>query len=90
MPKDIPLQHLFDNRPGLTALQKCKGRAWIFHGEADSMIPVAMSRTLAAEFKDTVTLNTAAGISHNDILSRQAKEVAAAMTAARQAPPPER
>jgi len=81
--KDFPLQHVLDNRPGLTALQQGRGCAWIFHGEADKVIPVAMSRTLAAEFKDTVKLQTAPGVRHNDIFTRQARELTAAMTGAR-------
>jgi pimeloyl-ACP methyl ester carboxylesterase len=87
MPKGLPLQHLFDNRPGLTELQRCKGQAWIFHGEADNVIPVTMSRTMATEFKGTVTLQTPAGTGHNDIFSRQLKELAAAMTEARKLAP---
>lgn len=87
MPKGLPLQHVFDNRTGMAELQKCKGRAWIFHGEADTVIPVIMSRTMAAEFKDTVTLQTTAEGSHTDIFRRQAKELTAAMTEARKLTP---
>lgn len=87
MPRGVPLQHLFDNRPGLTELQKCKGHAWIFHGEADTVIPVGMSRTLATEFKGAITLQTSPGTAHSDIFSRQARELTAAMAEARKLKP---
>lgn len=47
LPKGFPLQHNFDNRPGLTDIGKNKGHAWIFHGDQDEVLPVDMSQTLA-------------------------------------------
>ena len=56
IPKTFPFQHSFDNRAGLQELAKNHGRAWIIHGDKDTVIPLAMSRTLAKEFKGIVTL----------------------------------
>jgi pimeloyl-ACP methyl ester carboxylesterase len=86
IPKTFPFRHLFDNHPGLEELAKNHGRAWIIHGEKDSIVPVDMSRTLAKEFKDTVTLNIIPGGNHNDIFSRGKKELFESMTAARALP----
>ena len=39
----------------------------VFHGDADRIIPIEMSRTLAAEFPKFVSLVELPGLSHNDI-----------------------
>jgi hypothetical protein len=83
LPKEFPLRHKYDNRTGLTELAKNKGTAWVFHGVSDEVIPVAMSRALADEFKETVKLNVVVGARHNDVFSRAKKPLAEAMTEAR-------
>jgi pimeloyl-ACP methyl ester carboxylesterase len=83
IPKEFPVQHKFDTRPGLKELAQNKGRAWIFHGDQDDIIPVEMSKTLAREFKDTVSLHVVAGAGHNDVIGRALNELTAAMQDAR-------
>lgn len=81
--KDFPLKHKFDNRAGLKELTANKGKAWIFHGERDTIIPVRMSKTLQEEFKDTVKLKVVSDGSHNDVISKARKEFLEAMIEAR-------
>jgi pimeloyl-ACP methyl ester carboxylesterase len=80
---EVPLAHLYDNRPGLKALAAAKGRAWIFHGDQDDVIPATMSKTLAAEFKDWVTLKMVARADHNDLIARDLEAWKKAMADAR-------
>ena len=70
IPNNFPFQHSFDNRPGLRELEKNHGRAWIIHGDKDTVVPVAMSRTLAKEFPDTVKLHVIPGGNHGHHLRR--------------------
>jgi uncharacterized protein len=86
IPRTFPFQHLFDNRAGLRELTKNRGRAWIIHGEKDSVLPAAMSETLAREFKDTVKLSIIPGGEHNDIFARGKKELYESMNVARRLP----
>jgi hypothetical protein len=86
VPVDFPLQHKFDNRTGLGVLSKNGGHAWIFHGEADNVIPVTMSQTLEREFKGVVNLKVVPAGKHNDIFRLAAKELQQAMTEARKEP----
>lgn len=81
--KNAPFKHQFDNRPGLKELQTNKGHAWIIHGSADEIIPVQMSKTLAAEFPDVVKLQVIQDARHNDILRLASKQILQAMTDAR-------
>ncbi|HEX2748014.1 MAG TPA: hypothetical protein VHM91_08455, partial [Verrucomicrobiales bacterium] len=60
--------------------------AWIFHGEADNVIPVTMSQTLEREFKGVVNLKVVPAGKHNDIFRLAAKELQQAMTEARKEP----
>ncbi len=83
VPADFPFQHKFDNRPGMAVLGKNGGHAWIFHGDADGVIPVTMSQTLAKENNDTVKLMVVPSGNHVDIFTRAAKEILQAMTDAR-------
>ena len=83
IPRTFPFQHLFDNRVGLQALTKNHGRTWIIHGDQDTVLPVAMSETLAREFKDSVKLYVISGGDHNDILARGKKELYKSMNLAR-------
>ena len=82
-PLGFLIWHRFDNRAGLAALQRAGGRAWIFHGGDDSIVPPQMSRTLAEEFSSTVTHEEVPAAGHNDIVSRAFSRLAAAMSAAR-------
>jgi uncharacterized protein len=86
LPKTFPFQHLYDNRVGLQELTKNNGRAWIIHGQKDTVLPVTMSEALAREFKDTVTLNIIPGGEHNDIFKRGKKELYESMNLARKLP----
>jgi len=79
----FPFQHLFDNRVGLQELAKNHGRAWIIHGDKDTVLPVTMSETLSREYKDTVKLNVIPGGDHNDIFARGKKELYESMNLAR-------
>jgi hypothetical protein len=81
--KDIPIQHVFDNRVGLKALTTNRGRAWILHGDHDGVIPVEMSRTLAEEFKEVVDLTVVAGGDHGDVFALHQDLLLKALTAAR-------
>jgi pimeloyl-ACP methyl ester carboxylesterase len=87
IPKTFPFQHAFDNRPGLEELTKNHGRAWIIHGEKDSILPVIMSETLEREFKGTVDLHVIPGGEHNDIFVRGKKELYESMREARKLTP---
>jgi pimeloyl-ACP methyl ester carboxylesterase len=77
------VRHRFDNRAGLAALQAAGGRAWIFHGSRDEVIPVEMSRTLAAEFPQTVTLKEVPNADHNSIVRLAVQPIMQAMGEAR-------
>jgi hypothetical protein len=90
LPLDFPLQHKFDNRTGMNVLSKNGGHAWIFHGDADNVIPVAMSQTLAKEFKDIVNLTIVPSGRHADILRIAATGLVQAMTDARKIIPPQK
>jgi uncharacterized protein len=83
LPLGFLVWHRYDNRAGLSALRDSGGHAWIFHGDRDAVIPVSMSRTLAAEFPDTVTFTEVPGGGHGDLVSRFRTELIAAMQAAR-------
>ncbi len=83
VPLGFLVRHRYDNRAGLAALQKNGGRAWLIHGTDDSIIPAEMSRTLAREFPDTVTLTEISGADHNDLLDRGMPQITGAMASAR-------
>ncbi len=79
IPADFPLRHRFDNRVTLAALRASHGHAWIFHGDADDVIPVEMSKTLAGEFADTVTLEVLPETHHNNVMRRAGDKLVEAM-----------
>lgn len=81
--KDIPIQHVFDNRVAFKALAKNQGRAWILHGDRDGVIPVDMSRTLAKEFKEVVDLTVVPGGDHGDVFAHHQDLLLKALAAAR-------
>jgi uncharacterized protein len=86
IPRTFPFQHLFDNRAGLQELARNQGRAWIIHGEKDTVLPVTMSESLAREFKETVRLSIVSGGEHNDVFARGKKELYQSMNLARRLP----
>lgn len=73
--------HRFDNRRHLAAVVKHGARVKIFHGMADEIIPISMSRELAAAHPEAVTLHEEAGQDHNFILGNCSAKIAAAMSA---------
>ncbi len=75
--------HRFDNRARLAGLAQRGGHAWIFHGTDDEVIPVAMSRTLAAENPATITCQEIPGARHNTLLQSATPAVTGAMQSAR-------
>ena len=81
--RQLPLQHLYNNRDGLAALEKDHGHAWILHGSDDGVIPSSMSETLAREFPNTITLKILPHAGHNDFFRDGAKELMTAIAAAR-------
>ena len=76
--KGAPFAHQFDNRPPLAEMNANGGRAFLFHGSADAIIPLRMSQTLAAEDAKAVRLKVIAGAGHNDLLTKARKPLAAA------------
>ena len=83
LPPEIKLTQVFDNRIGLAELKKNNGKAWILHGENDVVIPIAMSKTLANEFKPAVELKAIAAAGHNDIFTVGSKDLEEAIAQAR-------
>ena len=83
VPLGFIVRHRFDNRTGLAALRNAGGRAWIFHGTEDEIIPVEMSRTLAGEFPQTVTFKEIPGADHNRIVPLAVQPLIEAMGEAR-------
>ena len=79
LPPDFPLKHKFDNRAGMAALRANHGRAWIFHGDADEIVPVEMSKTLAKEYPDTVKLEVLPETHHGDVMRSAGEKLVEAM-----------
>jgi len=71
--------HRFDNRKTLAQVVEQGARVVIFHGTKDEVIPVSMSRELAAAHPGRVVLHEKEGWDHNHILIGIADEVGAAM-----------
>jgi pimeloyl-ACP methyl ester carboxylesterase len=71
--------HRFDNRQHLAAVVEHGAKVRVFHGVNDSVIPVSMSRELAALHPASVTLTEVPNAGHNDVLSIAAREIGAAM-----------
>jgi uncharacterized protein len=72
--------HRFDNRKHLGAVVKQGAEVTIFHGTADEMIPISMSRELAAAHPDSVILHEEAGQDHNFIVGNCATKIGAVMS----------
>lgn len=80
MPLGFLIWHRFDNSARLSELSaRGPGEVIIFHGTDDEAIPVAMSRTLAAEHKQIVRLREIPGGRHNTIQETHAEMVSAAL-----------
>lgn len=71
--------HRFDNRKTLAQVVEQGARVVIFHGTEDKVIPVSMSRELAAAHPGRVVLHEKEGWDHNLILSGIADEVGTTM-----------
>ena len=71
--------HRFNNVARLASLEKRGGKAWLFHGSEDEVIPADMSRQLAASFPTIIQLKIIEGSMHNDILDDAGDEIAKAM-----------
>jgi len=80
VPLGFLVWHRFDNSARLEELaERGTGKVVILHGTADGVIPVTMSRTLAAQQKSIVTLVEIPGGDHNDIQEKNAATVATAL-----------
>lgn len=80
LPLGFLVWHRFNNSARLADLSaRGPGRVIILHGTDDEVIPVAMSRTLAAEQKQIVRLREIPGGRHNTIQERNADAVSAAL-----------
>jgi len=68
------LSHLlldrFDNRDALTALRvrQPPPTVYLFHGDSDAVVPVAMGRKLGEEFSDIVRYREIPGVDHFNIV----------------------
>lgn len=71
--------HRFDNRRELAAAVERHADVIIIHGTEDEVVPVSMSRELAARHPSQVTFHEAEGWDHNRILFGFREQIAAAM-----------
>jgi alpha-beta hydrolase superfamily lysophospholipase len=80
LPLGFLVWHRFDNSARLAELAaRGPGEVIILHGVNDEVIPVTMSRTLAAEQKETIRLREIPGGRHNTIQDRNAEDVSKAL-----------
>ncbi|MEO7342001.1 MAG: hypothetical protein ABI073_14085 [Luteolibacter sp.] len=80
VPLGFLVWHRFDNSARLKDLaERGPGEVIILHGGDDEVIPVTMSRALAAQQKQIVHLREISGGRHNDIQEKNADAVAAAL-----------
>jgi uncharacterized protein len=81
--------HRFDNAACLAELAASgPGKVTILHGTDDESIPVTMSRTLAGQRKDVVTLSEIPAGRHNTIQETNPSTVADALREIGQSPSP--
>ncbi len=71
--------HRFDNRKHLAHVVNQGAKVVIFHGTADPVIPVEMSRDLASAHPGKVILQEKEGWDHNEILQGLVHEIGATM-----------
>ncbi len=72
-------RHRYDNVARLRELDARGARVRIFHGQEDSIIPVAMSRRLATDFPKTIRLTEVPQCNHNEVIMAASKEVGQAL-----------
>jgi uncharacterized protein len=72
-------RHRFDNVARLDALAPRGAQARLFHGQDDEVIPVSMSRTLAALFPRNIRLTEVPGCGHNEVVSLASPEIGRAL-----------
>jgi len=72
--------HRFNNRRHLAHVVEKGAKVVIFHGTADQVIPISMSRELAAAHPGRVTLHEKEGEDHNYILNNIGVEVGDTMS----------
>jgi pimeloyl-ACP methyl ester carboxylesterase len=72
--------HRFDNLSHLASVCDKGAKVTIFHGTKDEIIPVSMSRALAAAHRDAVTLHEEEGQDHNYIIGNACARIGQAMT----------
>lgn len=71
--------HRFDNRRHLAHVVNRGAKVVIFHGTADNVIPVEMSRELAGAHPGKVTLHEKEGWDHNEIIQGLSREIGSTM-----------
>jgi pimeloyl-ACP methyl ester carboxylesterase len=80
LPLGFLVLHRFDNAARLAELAKRgPGKVIILHGTDDEVIPVAMSRSLAAGQQEIVRLREIPGGRHNTIQEDHPQELAKAL-----------
>lgn len=80
LPLGFLVTHRFDNEARLAELvARGSGEVIILHGTDDEVIPVEMSRRLAAGRKETIRLVEIPGARHNDITERNPEQVIGAL-----------
>lgn len=72
-------RHRFDNVESIRQLIPSGFYACIFHGQEDSVIPVAMSRSLVDKFPTHLELTEVPGCDHNEIVLAAQEEIGRAM-----------
>lgn len=72
-------RHRFDNVSRLTTLVARGARVRIFHGQEDEVIPVSMSRELAARFPEAIRLAEVPHCGHNDVVAIASPDIGRAL-----------
>jgi len=75
------LLHNFDNRARLRELAARPNppRVLILHGDADSLVPIAMGRQLASMFPGMIMFHAVPGAGHNTVVSEARSQILSAM-----------
>jgi pimeloyl-ACP methyl ester carboxylesterase len=71
--------HRYDNLARLRELDARGARVRIFHGQEDSVIPVAMSRQIAATFPKMVRLTEVPDCDHNEVVMAASVDIGKAL-----------
>ncbi|MBC8126986.1 MAG: alpha/beta hydrolase [Gloeobacteraceae cyanobacterium ES-bin-144] len=80
LPLGFLVWHRFDNSARLSELSaRGPGQVIILHGTADEVIPITMSRDLAADHPGIIQLTEIPGGRHNTIQEKNSEELAAAI-----------